>query len=61
MGEKTDNKALKKLRAKRKFSIDRAKRAIKTQNKIFKNIKEQIRIEGKTVPEIAQATNIPTK
>jgi Fic family protein len=60
MGEKTDKEALKKLRAKRKASIDRAKKAIKTQNKIIKNIKEQIKIEGKTIPEIAQSTNMPT-
>jgi Fic family protein len=60
MVEKTDKEALKKLRVKRKASIDRAKKAIKTQNKIIKDIKEQIKTEGKTVPEIAQTTNIPT-
>ena len=60
MGEKTDKEALKELRAKRKTSIERAKKAIKAQNNIIKTIKEQIKNEGKTVPEIAQATNIPT-
>jgi Fic family protein len=60
MGEKTDKEALKELRAKRKTSIERAKKAIKTQNKIIKTIKEQVKTEGKTVPEIAQTTNIPT-
>lgn len=60
MEEKTDKEALKELRAKRKTSIARAKKAIKTQNNIIKTIKEQIKTEGKTVPEIAQATNIPT-
>jgi Fic family protein len=60
MGEKTDKEAFKKLREKRKASIDRARKAIKTQNKIIKDIKEQIKTEGKTVPEIAQTTNIPT-
>ena len=60
MGEKTDKEALKKLRAERKASIDRTKKAIKTQNKIIKDIKEQIKTEGKTVPEIARTTNIPT-
>lgn len=60
MGEKTDKEALKELRAKRKTSIERAKKAIKTQNNIIRTIKEQIKTEGKTVPEIAQATNIST-
>jgi Fic family protein len=60
MGEKTDKEALKELRSKRKTSIERAKKAIKTQNNIIKTIKEQIKTEGKTVPEIAQATNIST-
>ena len=60
MGEKIDKEALKKLRTERKAFINRAKKAIKTQNKIIKNIKEQIATEGKTVPEIAQATNMPT-
>jgi predicted transcriptional regulator len=60
MVEKTDKEALKELRAKRKTSIDRAKKAIQTQNKIIKDIKEQIKTEGKTVPEIAHTINIPT-
>ena len=60
MGEKTYKEALKELRAKRKTSIERAKKAIKAQNNIIKTIKEQIKTEGKTVPEIAQTTNIPT-
>ena len=60
MGKKTDKEDLKELRAERKTSIERAKKAIKSQNKIIKTIKEQIKVEGKTVPEIAQATNIPT-
>ncbi len=60
MGEKIDKEALKKLRTERKAFINRAKKAIKTQNKIIKNIKEQIATEGKTVPEIAQVTNMPT-
>lgn len=60
MGEKINKEALKKLRTERKVFIDRANKAIKTQNKIIKNIKEQIATEGKTVPEITQATNMPT-
>jgi Fic family protein len=59
MEEKTNKAALKKLRAERKAYIERAKEAIKTQNKIIRSIKEQIKSEGKTVPEIARATNIP--
>ena len=60
MGEKIEKEALKKLRMERKAFINRAQEAIKTQNKIIKNIKEQIATEAKTVPEIAQATNMPT-
>lgn len=60
MEEKTNKAALKKLRTERKAYIDRAKKAIKTQNEIIRSIKEQIKKEGKTIPEIARATNIPT-
>jgi Fic family protein len=60
MEGKIDKEALKELREKRRASIDLAKKAIKTQNKIIKDIKEQIKTEAKTIPEIAQATNIPT-
>ena len=61
MGEKTNKEALKELRAKRKTSIERAKKAIKTQNKIIKTIKAQIKSEGKTIPQIARSTNLSTK
>jgi predicted transcriptional regulator len=60
MGDKTDKEGLKKLREKRKTSIDRAKKTIKTQNKIIKDIKGQIKTEGKTIPEIAKGINMPT-
>jgi len=58
MGEKTDKEAIKKLREKRKTSVERAKKAMKTHNKFMRKIKEQIKTEGKTVPEIAKATAI---
>ncbi len=60
MGDQTDKDALKKLREKRKASIDRAKKAIKSQNKIIKDIKEHIKTEGKTIPEIAKSLNVPS-
>ncbi len=58
MGEKTDKEALKKLREERKVSVERARKTIKTHNGFIKKIKEQMNTEAKTVPEIAQATEI---
>ncbi len=59
MGEDSDKQALKELRTKRKDSIERAKKSIKRQNKIIKDIKEQIKTNGKTIPEIAEHINLP--
>jgi len=56
----TDREALKKLREVRKTSIDKARKAIKDQNRVIKSIKELIKTEGKTVPEIAQTSQIST-
>jgi predicted transcriptional regulator len=56
----TDREALKELREVRKTSIDKARKTIKDQNREIKSIKELIRTEGKTVPEIAQASQIST-
>jgi len=56
----TDKDALKELRQIRKASIDLARETIKIQNRLIKGIKEQIATEGKTVPAVAQALNIPT-
>jgi predicted transcriptional regulator len=56
----TNREALKELREVRKTSIDKARKTIKDQNREIKSIKELIRTEGKTVPEIAQASQIST-
>ena len=56
---KTDKAALKKLREERIWQISRAKDTVKTQQQIIKRITEQIKNDGKTVPEIAQATGLP--
>lgn len=56
---KTDKAALKKLREERAWQISRAKDTVKTQQQIIKRITEQIKNDGKTVPEIAQATGLP--
>jgi hypothetical protein len=60
-GKKTsDKEALKKLREKRRVWVEKAKQSIKTQNHFIKQIKAQIANTAKTVPEIAQATGMPT-
>lgn len=51
--------ALKDLRQERQASVEKAKAIIKTQNKDIKQIKEQLKGDGKTVPEISQDTGIP--
>lgn len=56
---KSDKAALKKLREERAWQISRAKETVKTQQQIIKRITEQIKNEGKTVLEIAQATGLP--
>jgi len=56
----TDREALKKLRDVRKKSIDQARKIIKDQNRVMKSIKELIKTEGKTVPEIARTSQIST-
>jgi predicted Rossmann fold nucleotide-binding protein DprA/Smf involved in DNA uptake len=56
---KTDKAALKKLREERTRQISRAKDTVKTQQQIIKRITEQIKNDGKTVPDIAQATGLP--
>ena len=52
--------ALKKLREERRVWVDNARQSIKDQNQIIKQIKAQIADTAKTVPEIAQATGMPT-
>ena len=56
----TDREALKKLRDLRKTNIDKARKTIKDQNRVIKSIKGLIKTEGKTVPEIANASKIST-
>lgn len=58
--KKTDKEALKALRKQRKASIDHARQAIKTQNRDIKAIRLVLREGGKTVPEIAAATQMST-
>ena len=56
---KTDKAALKKLREERAGQISQAKETVKAQQQIIKRITAQIKNDGKTVPEIAQATGLP--
>jgi predicted transcriptional regulator len=51
-----DTEGLKKLREERSVWVANAKKSIKIQNQIIKQIKAQIGANAKTVPEIAQAT-----
>jgi predicted transcriptional regulator len=55
-----DQEALKKLRQERKVFVDQARALIKTQGPLFKKIREELKEEGKTVPEIADKTGIPS-
>ena len=59
--EKTAEKeAMKKLRAARKPTIKAAAARMKKQRKAIKAIREQLADQAATVPEIAEATGIPT-
>ena len=60
MSLKPDKDALKQLRQERKVFIDRARKAVKAQNKITKDIKAQLAGEGATVPDIARALKMNT-
>jgi hypothetical protein len=55
-----DKEALKKLRQERGVWVEKAKKTIQVQSKVIKQIKAQIADDGKTIPEIAQATGLPT-
>jgi len=55
-----DKEALKKLREERRVWVENAKKSISAQNQIIKQIKAQIADTAKTIPEIAQATDMPT-
>ena len=59
--EKIEEKeAMKELRAARKQIIKTAAARMKEQKKAIKAIKEQLEDTAGTVPEIAEATGIPT-
>ena len=62
MNEKNtiDKAALKKLREERRVWVENARRSIKAQNQIIKQIKSEITDAAKTIPEIAQATDMAT-
>jgi translation elongation factor EF-Ts len=58
--KKIDKEALKQLRQTRQASVKNAKNTIKTQNRDIKQIKEQLKDGGKTIPQIAAAIKMPT-
>ena len=58
--KKSDKEALKELRRQRKSSIDRARKTIKAQNKAIKAIRQALQEGAKTVPEIAQESQLAT-
>ena len=59
--EKQEKKeAMKTLRKAREHSIKRASAKLKEQNRIVKVIREQLRDQPATVPEIAAATGVPS-
>ena len=60
MSPNPDKDALKQLRQERQVSIDRARRTVKAQNKIIKDIKARLAGEGATVPAMAQALKMKT-
>ena len=55
-----DKEALKNLREERRTWVENAKKSIKDQNQIIKQIKAQIADTAKTIPEIALATDMST-
>lgn len=55
-----DKEALKKLREERRTWVENAKKSIRAQNQIIKQIKAQIADTAKTIPEIARATDMST-
>jgi Fic family protein len=58
--KQTNKEAMKALRQQRKQSIDRARSAIKAQNKDIKSIRDALKDGGKTVPEITAVTKMPS-
>ncbi len=60
MANRLSKEEMKALRQQRKAYIDNAQQVMKKQRKLIKAIKEQIKEEGKTVPQIAEATKLPS-
>lgn len=60
MAEKKDKSALKALRKARRPFIEKARAAMKKQQKDIKDITAKISGSDATVPEIATATQIPS-
>ena len=58
--KKMDKDALKQLREERRVWVENASKGIKVQNHIIKQIKAEIGEAAKTIPEIAQGTDMPT-
>jgi predicted transcriptional regulator len=52
---------LKPLREARKGNIDRAREAVKEQNRVIKAIREALTDGGKTIPTLAQAVSMETE
>jgi len=52
---------LKPLREARKTNIDRAREAVKEQNRVIKAIREALADGGKTIPTLAQAVSMETE
>lgn len=57
---KIDKEALKSLREERQASISRAREMIKKQTRIIKAIKAALEQGDQTIPEIAEATQLPS-
>ena len=58
--KKTKKEAMKKLRENRKVFIKAASAKMKAQKKVIGAIKDQLKQEAQTVPEIAAATGTST-
>jgi predicted transcriptional regulator len=58
--EMASKEALKKLRAERKGSIDKAKSRIKETTGLIKQISAELKDGGKTIPELAEKTGVST-
>lgn len=58
--KKAQKDAMKKLRQTRKVSIKAAAAKVKEHNKALKAIKEQLKENPRTIPEISQVAGIPS-